>query len=103
MGMYLYSAFKGEYVDSLGDIEEVNLASKLKFLRRHGFGIVANKVNVKLRNSVAHLFYHIDKNGAIKFGNQMITKKGYEKLYDDLRNFSFGLHLVSLTYYRRFT
>lgn len=101
-GHDLYSTWKGKYVDKLNDIEGVNLAFKLKFLRRHGFGIIANKVNIKLRNSVAHLFYEIDRNGTVRFGKQKITKKEYDKLYDDLRNVSFGLHIVSLTYYRRF-
>lgn len=101
-GHDLYSTLKGNYVESLNDIEEVSLAFKLRFLRRHSFGIVADKANIRLRNSVAHLFYHIEPNGNMKFGNREVTQPIYKKIYDDLRNISFGLHLVTVTYYRRF-
>lgn len=102
-GHDLYSTRKGNYVKTLGDIEEVNLAFKLKFLGEHGFGkLIANKVNIKLRNSVAHLFYEIDENGTMKLGKRRITQEDYSKLYDDLRMVSHSLHLINLLYYRRF-
>lgn len=101
-GYYLYSSFHRKNVKKLDDIEEVRFALKLKFLRKHGFMIVANKPNAKLRNSVAHLFYYIDDDGTVRFGNQKITQEKYARLYDRLRNVSFGLHLVALAYYRRF-
>lgn len=101
-GHDLYSTFHGKYVEKLTDIAEVQLAFKLKFLRRHGFKTVANIPNLKLRNSVAHLFYYLHDDGTISFGKNKITPKEYSKLYDKLRNVSFGLHLVTLTYYRRF-
>lgn len=102
-GHDLYSTRKGKCVKTLGDIEEVNLGFKLRFLREHGFGtLIANKVDIKLRNSVAHLFYEIGENGTIKIRKRKIAKKDYERLYVDLRNASYSLHLINLTYYRRF-
>lgn len=101
-GHDLYSTRKGNYVKTLGDIEEVNLTFRLKFLREHGFRMGTNRVGVKLRNSVAHLFYEIDKSGTIKVGRKRITQAEYSKLYDDLRNVSYGLHLINLLYYKRF-
>lgn len=101
-GHDLYSFRKGKYVEKLNDIEEVNLAFKLKFLKRHGFSFITSKVNVKLRNSVAHLFYQIDKNGTIRFGKQKITEREYGRLCNDLRDVTFGILLVNKIYYRRF-
>lgn len=103
-GHDLYSTRKGDYVKTLGDIEEVNLAFKLKFLGEHGFRkLIAKKVDIKLRNSVAHLFYEINENGTMKVGKKRITQVDYDKLYDDLRNVSYSLHLINLLYYRRFS
>ena len=88
---------------TLSDIEKVSLASRLEFLRKHTFGkSIANKVNVNLRNSVAHLFYEIDENGNVKVGKKTVTQAQYSRLYDDLRNVSYGLHLINLLYYKRF-
>lgn len=101
-GHDLYSTRKGNYVKTPGDIEEVNLAFRLKFLRAHGFRMVTKRVDVKLRNSVAHLFYEIDKSGTIKVGRKRITQAEYSKLYEKLRNVSYALHLINLLYYKRF-
>ena len=98
-----FNSARKESVKTLSDIEKVSLASRLKFLRKHKFRkLIAKKVDVQLRNSVAHLFYEIDENGNIKVGNKTVTQAEYSKLYDDLQNVSYGLHLVNLLYYKRF-
>lgn len=93
---------KGKKVKTLSDIEKVNLVSRLDFLRKQGFGIITKKINVKLRNSIAHLFYQIEENGNMKVDTKEITQEEYAKLYASLRNISFSLHLVSLRYYNKF-
>jgi len=101
-GHDLYSFRKGDYVKTIGDIEEVNLAFKLKFLEEHGFRkLIANKA-LKLRNSVAHLFYEINENGTMKVDKKRITQDDYDKMCDDLRNVAYSLHLISWLYYQRF-
>ena len=102
-GHDLYSTRKGDYTKSLKDIEEVNLAFKLKFVREHGFGrLIANKVDTTLRNSIAHLFYEITEDGTIEIGKKKIPKAQYVKLYHDIRNISFALHYITRLYYTRF-
>jgi len=101
-GHDLYSTRKGRYVRNIADIEEVNLAFRLRFLREHGFEIVANGVDIQLRNGVAHLFYEIYSSGTIKVGKKRITQAEYDRLYEKLRNVSYALDLVNLIYYRRF-
>ena len=102
-GHDLYSSRKGGYAITLTDIEEVNLGFKLKFLGEHGFSnLISNKVDIKLRNSVAHLFYEIDADKSIKFGKKRITQSEYRKLYIKLRHVTFALHLINLLYYKRF-
>jgi len=101
-GHDLYPTRKEKDVKTLGDIEKENLAFKLKFLGKHGFRkLIANKAR-NLRNGVAHLFYEIDEKGTIKVGRERIREDDYGKLYDDLRNISHSLHLVSRLYYRRY-
>lgn len=101
-GHDLYSSRKRGNAKTLADIEEVNLSSKLKFLGKHGFrNLIMNKVNIKLRNSVAHLFYEIDDE-SIKFGKKRITKSEYKKLYIKLRHVSFALQFIYWLYYLRF-
>ena len=97
-----YSTRKGNNVETLSDIEKVSLTYRLKFLRKHKFKKLITKKAVKLRNSVAHLFYEIDEDRNIKVGDKTITKAQYTKLYDDLRNVSYALHLINLLYYKRF-
>ncbi len=101
-GHDFYSTRKGRYAKNVADIEEENLAFKLKFLREHGFEMVTNKVDIKLRNSIAHLFYEIDDKGSLRIEKKTITKEHYSKLYAELRNVSFSLHLIYFLYYRRF-
>lgn len=94
---------KEKHIRTLGEIEKENFAFKLDFLKRHRFGkLIIGKVDRKLRNSIAHLFYELDDNGTIKLGNRKITPKNYRELYDNMRNVSFGMHLVTKLYYRRF-
>jgi len=102
-GHRLSSNGRGNYVKTLSEIEKVNFVSRLKFLRKHGFRkLIVNRIDIKLRNSVAHLFYEISEDGTIKIGEKRITPEDYDKLYDDLRNISYSLYLIDLLYYRRF-
>ena len=102
-GHDLYSFRKRRNAKTLADIEEVNLGLKLKFLEKHGFkNLITNKVDIKLRNSVAHLFYEIDNDKSIKFDGKRITQSEYKKLYIKIRHVSYALHLINLLYYKRF-
>jgi len=103
-GHNLNSTKKGTYAKTLGDIEELALAKKLRFSRKHGFRkLIGNKDDArKLRNSIAHLFYQIDANGTIKVEGKSITQDGYDKLYNDLRNISYSIQMVNQLYYKRF-
>lgn len=102
-GHDLYSTRKGDYVKTLKDIEEVNLGFKLKFLKEHGFAnLISNKVDTKLRNSIAHLFYEVDEKDNLKVGNRLVSHNQYSNAYTNLRHVSHSLHLINLLYYKRF-
>lgn len=60
-GHDLYDTRKEENVKTLRDIEKLNLAFRLRFLAEHGFKLITKKIDIKLRNSVAHLFYEINE------------------------------------------
>lgn len=102
-GHNLRSARKATYVKTLGDIEKLSFAKKLRFLKKHDFEkLIGNRGASVLRNSVAHLFYQIDANGTVKVDEKSITENDYEKLYDYLRNVSYSIQMVNQLYYKRF-
>lgn len=95
--------WRGKAVETLNDIEKVSLSSKLDFLKRHGFKeLITDKVDTKLRNSVAHLFYDISKSDVITVGGETISEAEYNKRYDDFRNIAYSLWLITRIYYSKF-
>ena len=91
---------KRDYAKTLSDIEKVSLRSRVKFLAKHGFRkLITEKVDIGLRNSIAHLFYEIDEKGTLKVGERPISEEYYVKLYNDLRNVGSSLNLINKLYY----
>ncbi len=100
-GHDFYSTRKGKYAKTFDEIEEVDLAFKMKFLKEHNFAeLVKNEHRIhKLRNSVAHVFYEIEPNGDLKFGKEKVSSKNYAEYYDYLRNIAFAVHNIQNLYY----
>lgn len=71
-GHDLFNSIKRQYVDSIEEIGEVDLSTKLKFLDRHDFGLINRKQDQKLRNKIAHHDYYFDEDGEICSGNEYI-------------------------------
>lgn len=103
-GHDLYSSRKGEYAKTLGEIEEVDLAFKLKFLKEHGFKELIKEESIfrHLRNSVAHMSYEIEPNCNVEIGNIIVTGENYTKLYEYLRKFSFSIFNIQKLYYEKY-
>lgn len=99
-----YQVSKGKYAKNMRDIERSNVSRRLKFVGKHGFKEISKKKNeiLSIRNSVAHLFYELDKNGNITIGQNKTTEDKYAKLYEYLRNTAVSFHLIRLLYYRRY-
>ena len=85
----------------MDEIEETDLAFRLKFLKAHNFSeFLKDEYNIRLlRNSTAHLFYEIMADGQIEIGEKKITKSDYSKYYDYLRNVSYAINDVQNLYY----
>lgn len=89
----------GEEKNFIDEIEKVPFGPKVKFLREQSFNIISDNIDVKLRNSIAHMFYEISKDGRIFVEGVPIN---IERVYYMLRNIAYSLHLVRRLYYRRF-
>ena len=64
-GHDLFDPIRNDFVKGFGDIEKVDLSIKLKFLEKHGFDLVINSVDRKLRNDIAHLNFRVLEDGKI--------------------------------------
>ena len=71
-GHDLFDSIRRQYVDSIEEIGEVDLSTKLKFLDRHDFGLINRKQDQKLRNKIAHHNYYFDESGKIRSGYEHI-------------------------------
>lgn len=102
-GHDFYSTRKGKYAKTFDEIEEVDFAFKIKFLKEHNFAeLVKNERGIRrLRNSVAHVFYEIEPNGDIRISNEKVSSKDYAKCYDYLRNIAFAIQDIRNLYYLR--
>ncbi len=102
-GHDFYSTRKGKYAKTFDEIEEVDFAFKIKFLKEHNFAeLVMNERGIRrLRNSVAHVFYEIEPNGDIRISNEKVSSKDYAKCYDYLRNIAFAIQDIRNLYYLR--
>jgi len=100
-GHDFYATRKGKYTNTFDEIEEENLAYKMKFLKEHNFvDLAKNERRIrKLRNSVAHVFYKIEPNGDLVLGKETITAKDYAEYYDYLRNVAFAIKFIQDIYY----
>jgi hypothetical protein len=61
----LYDPIKNEFVSTSKQMEKIDLSIKLKFLRKHGFELVVDSVDRKLRNDIAHLNFRVMTDGKI--------------------------------------
>lgn len=92
--------YRGEERIQLDEIEEVPLGLKIAYLRDNNFfKIITESIDVKLRNSIAHMFYQITKEGKI-------LVEGYEISLDDEyskgREIALSLFLTRKIFYERF-
>ena len=72
-GHDLFNTMNREFVDSMDDINDVDISTKQRFLERHNFGLVCNKRYQRLRNKIAHHDYVFDENGRLHLGGEIIN------------------------------
>jgi len=65
----VFDSIRNEFITEFEELEKIDLAVKLKFLRKHGFLVLTDSVDRKLRNDIAHL------NLAVKPDGKIIDKK----------------------------
>jgi hypothetical protein len=72
-GHDIFDPIRNDFALTYEDIEKIDLSIKLKFLEKHGFGLIVNGVDRKLRNDIAHLNLQVLANGRV-----VDTKRGQE-------------------------
>ena len=74
------------------EIQLVPLGTKLDFIRANRFSMIANRCNVHLRNSSAHLNYTIDNAGNVLLPQGELIKvfEGMNEHHDKLRDAAIG-------------
>jgi hypothetical protein len=64
-GHDLFQPIRNDFVNRFGDIDKVDLSIKLKFLEKHGFNLIVDSVDRKLRNDISHLNFRVLADGKI--------------------------------------
>jgi hypothetical protein len=66
-GRYIHTrAPYTRHIKRFKDLEHIDLAYKLDFLRSEGFELFDNLINLELRNTIAHLKFTIDQGGQVR-------------------------------------
>jgi hypothetical protein len=71
-GHDLFDPIRRQFADSIEDIGEVDVSTKLKFLERHDLELISNKRYQKIRNKIAHHDYYYDEHEQLHVGNEII-------------------------------
>jgi len=74
----IYDPQRMEFVESYEGLDRVTLYVKLQFIEKHGLKFIADAVDRKLRNCIAHLGFIVNEDGSI-----LDTRTG--KLTKDLK------------------
>jgi len=76
----IFDDYKREFITKFDDLANVNLATKLKFLKLHKWDEVVNICNKELRNAIAHHNFTILDDGRIEY----IKQNGKKDYIDNL-------------------
>lgn len=76
----IYYSERTKFVENYEELDKVALFVKLKFIKKHGFKFIADAIDKKLRNSIAHLGFIVNDDGSIvDRRTEKITKDVREK------------------------
>ena len=76
----IYNPERMKFVENYEELDKVTLFVKLQFIRKHGFEFIADAIDRKLRNSIAHLEFIVKDDGNIfDRKTRKITKDVREK------------------------
>lgn len=84
-----------KHAATTSELEEINLAYKLDFLKAEGFGLFKKFINRKLRNKIAHLEFRILDNGEIRKKDKKQTRIDIDK---EISKFWSGVDTLKLVF-----
>jgi hypothetical protein len=71
-GHDLFDPIKREYVSSFGEIGDVDIATKFKFLERHNLKMLVRRGDQRLRNKIAHYDFRVDNEGNFSIDGKVV-------------------------------
>jgi len=77
-----------KHVASLKELQKLDLAYKLSFLKSYGLPLFLNVINRQLRNDIAHLKFRIKDEGALEDskGSTVDIDETIEKFWETIRD-----------------
>ncbi len=100
-GHDLFDPITRQFADSIEDIGNVDVSTKLKFLERHDLALISNKRYQRIRNKIAHHDYFFDEHERLHVGNEIIE---IFDLYNEFLDFAGDIFVslcTTLTYFMR--
>lgn len=61
----IFDSIRNEFITSFEELEKIDLAVKQKFLKKHGFEVLTDSLDRKLRNDIAHLNVSVLTDGKV--------------------------------------
>lgn len=100
-GVVYKSKWKKGVIEGIAEIEEEELASRIKFLKNNQYPEFDKGSTVirGLRNSTGHVFYELADNGDIIIDGDRICSSDYNAYYDYLRTISFAVYYARILFY----
>lgn len=72
-GHDLFDPIKREYISSLNEIGDVDIATKFKFLERHNLKMLVRRKDQRLRNRIAHYDFSVDNDGNFSIDGKVVS------------------------------
>ena len=94
-----YGKNSGKKVTKFDELNYVSLSNRLKFMRRRGYGEIADLCNVKIRNAIAHNDYYIDGKGTFIIVSSR-EKSKYSILNEYIENLQLFMSFFNTSYMR---
>ena len=94
-----YGKNRDKKVTNFDELNDVRLSNRLKFMKKRGYGEIADLCNVKIRNAIAHNDYYIDGKGAVIIVSNR-EKINYSTLNEYIGNLQLFMSFFNTSYMR---
>jgi hypothetical protein len=82
----LFNPFNKEFSETFDEIVETDTATKIRFLKKHGLGLLERENDRKLRNRIAHFDFDVDNKNNVRVSGTTVDVKNRNKELVDFTN-----------------